>query len=59
MRCLICNGITEAAPISDGRGICDLCNKMPYETRVKLYQLRRIADALENIERKMKDGSKW
>ena len=42
-----------------GDVVCDDCDKLAWESKVKLLQLRRIADALENIEKKMKDENKW
>jgi len=53
-RCLICGMTAELE-----YGTCPHCKNMEWGGCVQVLQLRRIADALENIEKKMKDGNKW
>lgn len=54
--CSVCGCIEGTIGIG---GRCELCQKLPWKEAVKLLQLRRIADALEDIERKTSDRNKW
>ena len=51
MNCVVCGrSATE---------FCAECKKLKWETQVKLMHLRRIADTLMDMERKMKDENGW
>ena len=53
MPCVVCG---KTMPERD---VCKACLKIPWKDRVKLLQLRRIADALESIDKKTKEKDKW